>query len=296
MAKVTLSNSLTAFVGIAILILSVFAGVYLVKQEQDIANRAAELKEHKVAICHKTGSDSNPWVQIEISENATNAHLEHGDIQGNCPGGGGNGNRPTPTVSPNSTGTGGVSLASYVNVNNQTISPAPEVEIVKEYVYVTTRFDFKIKFQGIGDKKPDKVVRVIFRKGEEEIHVFNKVLVTSDKKGIYRGTITDIRPGLWEVLIKGEGYLQKKFVDINLIRGRNSYDWSKEELLAGDFDSDNDIDFKDVAEFLSYFIQDLNPVNDENKVFDVDIDGFLKPDDINFVFTNFNELKIGGDN
>lgn len=298
MARVVAFNAFSALIGVVILILSVFAGVYLVKQEQNIANRAEELREHKVNVCHKTGSQSNPWVQIEISENAMNAHLEHGDIQGNCPGEGGKDdeNKPTSNPTPTSVGIGGVSSTTVVNVNNQTITPAPEIEIVKEYVYVTTRFDFKIKFQGINEKKPDKIVRVIFRKGDEELHVYNKVVVTSDKKGIYRGTITDVRPGVWEVLIKGDGYLQKRFEKVNLVRGRNTYDWTEEELLAGDFDLDNDLDAKDIAEFMSFFNEDLNPVTDENKIFDLDMNGFLNLEEMTFVFTNLNTLRIVGDN
>ncbi len=33
----------------------------------------------KVTICHATGSQTNPWVRINISENAVGAHLEHHD-------------------------------------------------------------------------------------------------------------------------------------------------------------------------------------------------------------------------
>lgn len=266
----------------------------LVKQEQDIRKKAEELKEHKVTVCHKTGSDNNPWVQIEISENALSAHLEHGDIQGNCPSG--KDQEGGPTATPQTPAVGGITLATTVNVNNQTITPGLEPEVETRYVYITTRFDFKIKFQGIGEKKPDKTVRVIFRRGDEELHVYNKVVVTSDTKGIYRGTITDVKPGKFEVLIKGESYLQKKFENINIGRGLNKFDLSKDELLAGDFNQDNILEAKDVSELMSFHQEAVNPVTDETKLFDLDMNGFLGMEDINLVLLNFNVLKLEGDN
>src|SRR3954451_13686157 len=43
----------------------------------------------KVTICHHTGSQSNPWVQITVAEPALKAHRKHGDLvpapAGGCP-------------------------------------------------------------------------------------------------------------------------------------------------------------------------------------------------------------------
>ncbi len=41
-------------------------------------------KNDKVAICHKTGSDKNPWNQICVDENAVAAHLAKGSVLGQC--------------------------------------------------------------------------------------------------------------------------------------------------------------------------------------------------------------------
>jgi len=49
----------------------------------NIANRKRPKDQKKVTICHHTGGDSYP-VTISISENALQAHMNHGDQMGNC--------------------------------------------------------------------------------------------------------------------------------------------------------------------------------------------------------------------
>jgi Ni/Co efflux regulator RcnB len=40
---------------------------------------------NKVTICHKPGKNGDPGVTIRVSENALKAHMNHGDVSGDCP-------------------------------------------------------------------------------------------------------------------------------------------------------------------------------------------------------------------
>jgi hypothetical protein len=61
---------------------SIFGGSSSSAQEQ-------EYPKGKTTICHHTGSQSNPYVMISVSNRALNAHARHGDIipapAGGCP-------------------------------------------------------------------------------------------------------------------------------------------------------------------------------------------------------------------
>jgi hypothetical protein len=72
-------------VGVAILLIGVFAGVLLIQQSQEYRERASVPVVRKVIICHKVEDDSDSWVEIEIDEDDLRAHLDHGDIIGKCP-------------------------------------------------------------------------------------------------------------------------------------------------------------------------------------------------------------------
>ncbi|KAL3776469.1 hypothetical protein ACHAWO_000048 [Cyclotella atomus] len=47
---------------------------------------AIKNEREKVIICHRTNSKKNPMVVIEVSVNALQAHLDHGDFYGTCEG------------------------------------------------------------------------------------------------------------------------------------------------------------------------------------------------------------------
>jgi hypothetical protein len=52
---------------------------------ENFKDRGKIRNEGKVTVCHKFNSADEPPVTISISRNALQAHLGHGDVQGDCP-------------------------------------------------------------------------------------------------------------------------------------------------------------------------------------------------------------------
>jgi hypothetical protein len=84
---------------------------------------------HKIIICHVTGSDSNPTETIEIAESAWTAHQAHGDSLGACTG---DSTRPTAaiTYSPSGPYKSGDSVTITATFSEPVEdSPIPEISI-----------------------------------------------------------------------------------------------------------------------------------------------------------------------
>jgi hypothetical protein len=73
-------------------VVAVLASAALVSVVQAARNTSAQRPAaagqypDKVTICHRTGSQKNPFVTIRVSRNALAAHLRHGDTMGPCAG------------------------------------------------------------------------------------------------------------------------------------------------------------------------------------------------------------------
>ena len=53
--------------------------------DDDFKNRNRYKKQDKVTVCHKINGNGEPGVAINVSENAVKAHMNHGDVMGECP-------------------------------------------------------------------------------------------------------------------------------------------------------------------------------------------------------------------
>lgn len=296
---------LSNFIGIGLLLFGVAAGVFLVQKVQDYRERAAGPTKH--TICHKTGSASNPHVTIEVSENALKAHLDHGDTIGACPEGdngqGGdssNGSSNSDNNSNNSSTTSESSPGDTSGSNNESSSGDSQgTTVVTEtrYVYLNPgTLEFYIKFLGVDEKREDKSIRVELRDEEDqEVHIYEDVIVSANNDGVYSGTLREVPPGLYEIYIKNINHLQRNFNSVNLQRGLNRWYWNETELLPGDFDNDNDIDINDIARFMSEYDQEEKSVNNENITYDLNFDGKINQDDMQLLLDNYSSLLIEGE-
>ncbi len=90
-----------------------------------ITGVAKALPSSKVIICHHTGSQTNPTVTIEVSENAVDAHIRnHGDTRGACM------NQPNPVPNPNPDPTTPDVVVDPVLPKPETLPDDPQEEMV----------------------------------------------------------------------------------------------------------------------------------------------------------------------
>jgi hypothetical protein len=87
----------------------------------------------KIAICHRTGSSTNPWVAISVSSNAWKAHAAHGDFRVSvshpCP--------PATTTSTSTTASSATVTSSAASVTTVTVTQ-PVTTVTTVTVPVTT--------------------------------------------------------------------------------------------------------------------------------------------------------------
>lgn len=154
---------------------------------------------------------------------------------------------------------------------------------------------FYFKLQGINSSGAGKSVRVILKRSGVEIKRFENVSVASVLEGIFQGRITDIPPGIYDIYLKGEAHLQKKFAGIIVASQGNTADWSSTALKAGDFDDTNSFTLTDISLLLSKYTALSNSVNNTNKLYDINADSILNIQDISLVLSNYTALELKGE-
>lgn len=68
-----------------LLMFGILAAVLLVKNSQEIGNKAQTVQVNTVTICHNTDRAKNLWQEIEVNESALKSYIDSGDILGKCP-------------------------------------------------------------------------------------------------------------------------------------------------------------------------------------------------------------------
>ena len=143
-----------------------------------------------------------------------------------------------------------------------------------------------------------KVFYFTFKQGSfSESHSigFNAISTTNPD---FRGSLsTNLVPGIFDVFIKTDGYLQKKYSGIILNSGYQTPTFSA-PLLAGDFvtppnSTPNVLTIADVGDILSRYTGISTPM--PNSIYDLNGDGNLTATDIGIVLSNYTTLSVPGD-
>jgi hypothetical protein len=169
------------------------------------------------------------------------------------------------------------------------------------------RLTISVKFQGIFTQKPDQVVKVTLTNTTPttdpitdpitdpvtdgivpaSADIIRDVSLSANSQGVYTGSTDNIPPGTYHIYIKGPRHLQKKFENIAINLGVNTYNWSNDSrflLLAGDIlGNDNFVNALDLGKI----IEDYFPNTPANSIADLNLDGTVNSIDIGFVIENY---------
>lgn len=171
--------------------------------------------------------------------------------------------------------------------------------------------NFKVKFQGITQKRDDQQVKLTVKR--ENFSKPFDVRLTSNDSGIYSGSValTGVAPGNYLIYIKGPRHLAKKFCKNNqetrcslsdriaLVRGDNTLDFSKMVLEGGDLPNPND-DYKQdgVVNSIDYTLINNrlgSSAEDDLRIADINLDGAVNSTD-RILLRNTLETRYEEDN
>jgi hypothetical protein len=178
---------------------------------------------------------------------------------------------PVPTQTPSPTATAGPTATPIAQVN------------------------FNVKFQGITNQGSNKVVSVVVKNGSTVVASNSNVNVTSNSSGVYSGSLSNVPAGTYDIVIKEQTHLSRKFAGVNIAGGSNNVDLTSKPMLAGDFDNNNALNISDIGQILSQYTALSTPVSGSNAIYDIDNDGSINVVDVSIVLSNYTQLEVLGE-
>lgn len=155
---------------------------------------------------------------------------------------------------------------------------------------------FTLKLEGISSRKPNQKAKVIFRQGDTVKYSFIEnggVTISSNDQGIFSGTVSNLDPGIYTVLVKEAKRLARKFENVEIVEGENTKNFTNKPLLAGDaYHADGeDIDGTgtDTISILDFGVlrNDYIPNTPSNSRADFDLSGSVNILDFHFIAQNY---------
>ena len=133
-----------------------------------------------------------------------------------------------------------------------------------------------------------------------------EVDVTADENGIWTGVVepgtnNPLSSGNYNLLIKGDSHLQKKFESITLTGGASTQNLAQgeaDELVSGDVNDDNVINIDDIAQikrFYTDFKVPVVPTDPDSRASDINKDGSITITDLALMAINWTKLTVAGD-
>lgn len=176
----------------------------------------------------------------------------------------------------------------------------------------TATVNFKVKFQGISQKRADQKVEVRVTKGTFEEEFTNINMIANDS-GVYSGSVvlTGVTVGGdYTIFVKGPKHLAKKFCvdaqesrcrgagDLTLVAGANTFDFSKMALEGGDLPNPNSSGAQDgVCNSVDYSLA-KNRLGSSSSadlaIADINLDGIVNAIDLTLI-RNTLEVKYEED-
>lgn len=154
---------------------------------------------------------------------------------------------------------------------------------------------FTLRFQGISVPNLTKTVSLSLKQGEAMIYTFANIPVSSRFGGVYQGRVEGVNPGAYDIYLKGDAHLIRRFPETIIETGENSFDYSSALLLAGDFDGNNKINVSDVGVLSSKITTPALASDVNNQVFDLDGNGVIGSSDMDLILSNYKGLEVAGE-